>query len=58
LRDAADEDKQLVRTILAVDEDTQSLTFAGDVPEGHHTQLMQANFDRLVEGAEDAALSA
>lgn len=58
LRSKADDPKQLVRTILAVDEDAQSLTFAGDVPEGHHAQLMQANFDRLVEGAEDAALFA
>lgn len=52
------EDKHLVRTILGVDEETQSLTFAGDVPQGHLAQLMQANFDRLVDGAEDAATSA
>ncbi len=45
----------LVRTILSVDEKTQSLTFAGDVPEGHYVQLMKANFDRLLEGAESAA---
>lgn len=50
--DRADE---LVRTILAVDEEEQSLVFAGDVPTGSHATLMQANFDRLVEGAEDAA---
>lgn len=49
------EDKQLVRTILGMDESAQSLTFAGDVPEGHQVQLMQANFERLVGGAEDAA---
>ncbi len=52
-----DEDKQLVRTILGMDEEAQSLTFAGDLPEGHRVQLMQANFDRLVDGAEDAAAS-
>ncbi len=46
---------ELVRTILAVDEETQSLVFAGDVPTGSLGSLMQANFDRLVEGAEDAA---
>jgi len=50
--------KQLVRTILSVDEAAQSLTFAGDVPQGHRVQLMQANFHRLVDGAEDAAGSA
>lgn len=48
-------DQELVRTILGVDEASQSLIFAGDVPTGHYATLMQANFDRLVEGAEDAA---
>jgi hypothetical protein len=52
------EEKQLVRTILGMDESAQSLTFAGDVPEGYRVQLMQANFDRLVDGAEDAAATA
>jgi len=47
----------LVRTILAVDEASSSLTFAGDVPEGATAQLMKANFDRLVEGASGAARS-
>jgi hypothetical protein len=48
----------LVRTILAVDEEAKSLTFAGDVPEGATAQLMKANFDRLVEGASGAAKGA
>ena len=47
--------KSLVRTILAVDEGEQSLTFAGDIPEGAFAQLMKANFDRLVQGASEAA---
>ena len=55
LRAADGDDKQLVRTILAIDEDAHSLVFAGDVPEGHRVQLMQANFERLVGGAETAA---
>ena len=45
----------VVRTILAVDEATQSLTFAGDIPEGAYARLMKANFDRLIDGAIDAA---
>jgi hypothetical protein len=53
--DHADQ-QRLVRTILAVDEAAQSLTFAGDVPEGHLAQLMRANFDRLIAGAADSAL--
>jgi hypothetical protein len=50
------DDRQLVRTILGLDEQTQSMTFAGDVPEGSLAQLMRANLDRLVDGAHAAAL--
>jgi len=53
--DDAGDEKRLVRTILAVDEAAQSLTFAGDIPTGSRVQLMRANFDRLVEGAASAA---
>jgi hypothetical protein len=45
----------VVRTILAVDEEQQSLTFAGDVPERSYARLMKANFDRLIDGAVGAA---
>lgn len=45
----------LVRTILSVDENEQSMTFAGDVPEGAYSRLMKANFDRLLDGAAEAA---
>lgn len=45
----------VVRTILAVDEEEGSLTFAGDVPEGSYARLMRANFERLVDGAAGAA---
>ncbi|MEO1620593.1 MAG: FIST N-terminal domain-containing protein [Cyanobacteria bacterium J06632_3] len=45
----------VVRTILSVDEKQQSLTFAGDIPEGSYVRLMKANFDRLVDGAIEAA---
>lgn len=45
----------LVRTILAVNEQEKSLTFAGNMPEGSYARLMTANFDRLIEGASLAA---
>jgi len=45
----------LVRTILSVNEEEQSITFAGDVPEGAYARLMKANFDRLIDGAVEAA---
>lgn len=52
---SADSETGLVRTILAVDEEEQSMTFAGDVPEGSYARLMKANFNRLVDGAVAAA---
>lgn len=54
IRKNSDDTKQLVRTILAVDEKDQSLTFAGDMPTGYLAQLMRANFDRLITGASEA----
>jgi hypothetical protein len=56
LRADSSDEKRIVRTILAVDETTQSMTFAGDIPQGYLAQLMKANFDRLVDGAAGAAL--
>lgn len=44
-----------MRTILGIDREQQSLTFAGDVPEGSYSRLMKANFDRLIDGAVGAA---
>ncbi|MDY7228866.1 FIST signal transduction protein [Hyalangium rubrum] len=46
---------RVVRTVLGIDEKEQSMTFAGDVPEGTYARLMKANFDRLIDGAADAA---
>jgi hypothetical protein len=48
-------DHDIVRTILAVDHQARSMTFAGDVPEGWVAQLMRGNFDRLAAGAARAA---
>jgi hypothetical protein len=48
-------DEALTRTIVGIDESEHAMTFAGDVPEGFSAQLMRGNFDRLVEGAAEAA---
>ena len=45
----------LVRTMLAVDREARTITFAGDVPQGWTAQLMRADFERLVDGAALAA---
>ncbi len=49
--------KPVVRTILSINENEKSLTFAGDVPEGSKVRFMKANFDRLTEAASKAAES-
>ncbi len=48
-------DVEVVRTLLATNEKDQSMTFAGDLPEGNKVSLMKANFDRLIDGAANAA---
>jgi len=51
----ADRPTHVVRTVLSVDEADQSMTFAGDLPEGATARLMRASHDMLVDGAMDAA---
>ncbi|MEO6613826.1 MAG: FIST N-terminal domain-containing protein [Chitinophagaceae bacterium] len=48
-------DETVVRTILGINEKEKSLVFAGNMPEGAYARLMKANFDRLIEGASNAA---
>lgn len=50
-----DNEGTIVRTILSIDEKNQSMTFAGDIPEGSKVRFMKANFDRLIDAANDAA---
>jgi hypothetical protein len=45
----------VVRTILSIDEAANTMTFAGDIPEGAKAQLMRASYEDLIEGAQDAA---
>lgn len=45
----------VVRTILGVSEEDQSLTFAGNIPEGSYVRMMKANVNRLIDGAEESA---
>ena len=58
VHDTEQPDSAVVRTVLTVDHDTRSMTFAGDVPQGWTAQLMRGTFDRLAEGAADAARQA
>ncbi|MDX2087392.1 MAG: FIST N-terminal domain-containing protein [Kofleriaceae bacterium] len=54
LRASLDSKESVVRTVLGVDEATQTMVFAGDIPEGAYAKLMRANFDRLILGAQAA----
>lgn len=48
-------DSKNVRTILSIDEDAQSMTFAGNLPVGNKVRLMKANFDKIINASGTAA---
>lgn len=48
-------EEMVVRTILAIDDKTGTMTFAGDVPKGAKVRFMKANFDKISSAAADAA---
>lgn len=50
-----DKEEPVVRTIHGVNDEDQSLVFAGNIPEGSYVKLMKANVDRLINGAELSA---
>jgi hypothetical protein len=52
--DPASPSHRVVRTILGINEMDNSMTFAGDVPQGFSAQLMQGRFDRLADAAGEA----
>lgn len=58
IHDPAHPEHEIVRTVLAVDRDSRSMTFAGDMPEGWVSQLMRGTFHRLADGAATAATQA
>ena len=45
----------VVRTILAIDEEKKSMTFAGNIPQGATVRLMKGNIDKLIDAASTAA---
>lgn len=58
IHDPAHPEHEIVRTVLAVDRERKSMTFAGDMPEGWIAQLMRGTFNRLAAGAATAATQA
>ena len=47
-------DELIVRTILSINEDDQSMVFAGNIPSGSVCQIMHANYDNLIEASATA----
>lgn len=50
-----DDDHEVIRTLLSIDEEAKSITFAGNVPEGFTARLMKPDIDMLIDGAAEAA---
>jgi hypothetical protein len=55
---SSEQEEPVIRTLLAVDEKEQSLTFAGDVPQGGYCRLMKTDIDSLIDGSGMAAEAA
>lgn len=55
---SSDSEKSIVRTILNINEEENSMILAGDILEGSHVQLMMTNLDSIVNAAEIGALMA
>lgn len=51
----ADTGEEVVRTILSINQEEGSMTFAGDIPEGSQVRFMKANFDKITNAASQAA---
>lgn len=45
----------VVRTILSVDHEEETMSLAGNIPQGSKVQFMKANFDKLIDAASIAA---
>ena len=45
----------VVRTILSIDEENKSMTFAGNIPQGSFVRLMKGNVDKLIDASYKAA---
>lgn len=55
LRGVEGKDTGVIRSIRSINEADNSITSAGDIPQGTYVRLMKANFERLIEGAASAA---
>lgn len=52
------ESEPVVRTILSIDENEKSMTFAGNLPQGSLVKFMKGNSDKLIDASFHAATNA
>lgn len=52
-----DDSEKFVRTILNINEEDNSMTFAGNVPEGSYIRLMRSNTQEILASAESSAIN-
>jgi hypothetical protein len=58
VNDPSDPSRSVIRTVLNVDREARSLTFAASIQDGWTARLMRGSFDNLAEGAAAAAQDA
>ncbi len=58
IRTEKDSEKSLVRSVLGVNEEDNSLIFKADIPQGAYAQLMRNKTDNLINSASDSAKNA
>ena len=51
-------ENSIVRTILSIDEEKKTMTFAGNMPQGSKVRLMKFNTDKLLHASTEAMLDA
>ncbi len=55
IKENEDSSHEVIRTLLGINEEDKSITFAGDVPVGYKARLMKPDIDELIDGAGKAA---
>jgi hypothetical protein len=50
-----DSEEGIVRSVLSINEEENSLIFAGDIPKNSYCKLMRSNYNNLLDGSMEAA---
>ncbi len=51
IKERRDDSRNLIRSVLGIDEEKKALIFAGDVPTNYYARLMKASVDGLIDGS-------